>query len=59
MFLLFVCVPLCFVYSSEGREEGVHHLLNEVFEVEMFQCVWFRLSACVRGDVELFWHHFS
>ena len=29
MFLLFVCVPHCFVYSSEGRKEGVHHLLNE------------------------------
>ena len=30
MFFLFVCVPLCLVYSSEGRKEGVHHLLNEL-----------------------------
>ena len=38
-FLHFVCGPLCFVYSSEVRKEGVHHLLNEVFEAELFQCV--------------------
>ena len=28
-FLLCVCVPLCLVYSSEGRVEGVHYILNE------------------------------
>ena len=25
----FRCVPLCFVYSSGRRKQGVHHLLNE------------------------------
>ena len=36
--LLFVGVPLCFVLSSEGRQEGVHHLLNDS---------WLRLGGVV------------
>ena len=31
VFLLFDCVPL-FVCCSEGRKEGVHHLLNESWQ---------------------------
>ena len=38
-----VCVPLCFVYSSEGRKEGVHHLLKEFFGAKKFQYVDFVL----------------
>ena len=41
-----LCASLFFVCSSEGRKEGMHHLLNEVFEGELFQCVDF-VSACV------------
>ena len=32
--------PLC-ACISEGRKEGVHHLLNEFFEAEMIRCVDF------------------
>ena len=39
VFLLFVCVPLCFVHSSEDRKEGVHHLLNEVLRLSCFNAM--------------------
>ena len=44
VFRHFVCVPLSFVCSSEGRKEGVHHLLRS-FDAEKFQCVDFPLSV--------------
>ena len=43
VFPLFDCVPLCFVWSSEGRKEGMHHLSDS----------WQRLegvSSAVCGD---------
>ena len=44
---------------SEGRKEGVHHLLNVseiVFAAEKFQCVDLFLACELRSDIELLWH---
>ena len=53
MFLHFDCVPLCFVFS-EGRKEGVHHLL-----AEQTQCFDSLLACELRGDVKLLEHSFA
>ena len=46
-FISTVCI-FVLVNISEGRQEGVHHLLNVseiIFEGEKFQCVDFLLSV--------------
>ena len=48
-------VPPCFVDSSEGRKEGVHHLLRSFLRLRSFFVFIFFLACELRGDVELFW----
>ena len=52
-FLDFVCVPLCFVLSSEGRKEGVHHLMKELLRLRSFNALISFLACELGGDVEL------
>ena len=35
----FLCVPLCSVKSSQGRNEGVHHLLKEFLRLRSFSAL--------------------
>ena len=51
--LHFVCVPLCSVKSSEGRQEGVHHLLKEFLRLRSLNALISFLACESRGDVEL------
>ena len=40
-FLHYVCVPLCFVFSSEDhRKEDVRHLLNEFLRLKRFNALF-------------------
>ena len=55
-FLHLVCVPLCFVNSSEGRKEGVHRLLKEFLRLRIFNALISFLACELRGDVELLLH---
>ena len=42
------------MYCSEGRKEGVHHLLKKFLRLRSFNAL-ISFSACaLRGDVELF-----
>ena len=43
--------------ASEGRKEGVHHLLKESFlRLRSFGALISFVACELRGDVELFWH---
>ena len=50
-FLHFVCVPLCFVYRSEGLKEGVHHLVKEFLRLRSYNALISLLE--LKGDVSL------
>ena len=52
----FVCVPVCFVCSSEGRKEGVHRLLKEFLRLRSFSALISFLVCELRGDVEMLSH---